>query len=209
MTKTILCYGDSNTHGKAPDTGRRFEFSKRWPGVLQQEMGDRARVIEEGLNGRTTVYDEPLRVGRNGAAYLPVLVESHAPIDILVLMLGINDVLGFFEVTAQDAAHGVSVLIDLTRSTCASIDYPSPTILVVAPPIALPLPEDVKKLCPGDPSKSHEFASCYKQVAEAQNCLYLDASKIVSPSEIDGIHLDAENHQKLGLAIAKSLLDAG
>ena len=208
MTKTVLCYGDSNTHGKAPETGGRHPFNVRWPGVLQRELGDRARVVEEGLNGRTTVYDEPLRIGRNGAHYLPVLVESHAPVDILVLMLGINDVLGFFEVTAHDAARGISVLVDLTRTTCARIDYPPPTILVVAPPIALPLPDDVKKLCPGDPSKSHEFSDHYKQVAEAQNCLYLDASRVVSTSEIDGIHLDAQNHQKLGLAIAKCLLDA-
>ena len=198
MTKTILCYGDSNTHGKAPDTGRRYEFNVRWPGVLQQE----------GLNGRTTVYDEPLRIGRNGATHLPVLIESHAPIDFLVLMLGINDILGFFEVTAHDAARGISLLIDLTRSTCASIDYPSPSILVVAPPIALPLPEDMKELCPGDPSKSREFASHYKQVAEAQNCLYLDASRAVTTSEIDGIHLDAQNHRKLGIAIAKCISDA-
>ena len=174
---------------------------------MQQELGERARVIEEGLNGRTTVYDEPLRVGRNGASYLPVIVESHAPLDILVLMLGINDVLGFFDVTAEDAARGVSRLVDLTRTTCARLDYAPPTILVVAPPIALPLPEDMKKLCPGDPSKSHELASHYKLVAKAQNCLYLDASKIVSTSEIDGVHLDAQNHQKLGLAIAKCLSD--
>ena len=205
MTKTILCYGDSNTHGKSPETGRRHPFDVRWPGVLQNKLGTQVRVIEEGLNGRTTVYDEPLRAGRNGAAFLPILVESHVPIDVLILMLGINEVLGFFEVTARDAARGISRLIDLTRSTCGRLDYPAPTIVVVSPPYALPLPEAVKKLSPGDPVKSHEFAAHYKLVADAQACLYLDAAKTVSASAIDGVHLDADNHRRLGLAIAKLL----
>jgi lysophospholipase L1-like esterase len=208
MTKTILCYGDSNTHGKAPETGLRHQFSVRWPGVLQQKLGERARVVEEGLNGRTTVYDEPIRNGRNGAEYLPVLVESHAPIDILILMLGTNDVLGFFDVTAHDAARGASRLVDLARSTCARIDYSPPAVLLISPPVALPLSGNTKNLCPGDPSKSLEFAPHYKAVARAQNCLFLDASKIVETSEIDGIHLDAQNHHKLGLAIAECLQDA-
>lgn len=208
MSKSILCYGDSNTHGYVPETGRRHPFNSRWTGVLQKELGGLARVIEEGLNGRTTVHDLALRVGRNGSTYLPILVESHAPIDILVLMLGTNDILHFSDVTANDAANGVSRLIDITRLTCARLDYPWPTILIIAPPIALPLPFEERDVCLGNPSKSHEFALHYKRMAKVQNCLYLDASKIVSTSEVDGVHLDAENHQKLGLAIAKCLSDS-
>jgi len=205
--KTILCYGDSNTHGYIPETGRRHPFDIRWTGVLQQQLAVNARVIEEGLNGRTTVYDDALRIGKNGARYLPTLIESHSPIDILVLMLGTNDILYFHEVSAHDAARGVSRLIDLTRITSGTLDYPAPTIVVVAPPITLALPDDVKKLCPGDPIKSLQLAEHLKQVAEAQQCLFFDAAKVVTTSEVDGVHLDADNHQKLGVMIANYLSD--
>jgi len=203
--KNILCYGDSNTHGYIPETGRRHPIDVRWTGVLQQQLGARAHIIEEGLNGRTTIYDEALRVGKNGARYLPTLIESHSPIDLLVLMLGINDLLYFHEVTAYDAARGISRLIDLTRITSGTLDYPAPTIVVVAPPIALTLPDEVKKLCPGDPAKSHELAQHFKQVAEAQQCLFFNAAEVVTTSEVDGVHLDAKNHHKLGVAIANYL----
>jgi len=205
--KNILCYGDSNTHGYIPETGRRYPFSVRWTGILQQRLGSRARVIEEGLNGRTTVHDEALRVGKNGATYLPTLIESHSPIDLLVLMLGTNDILYFHEVSAYDAARGISRLIDLTRITSGTLDYPAPTILIVAPPVTLALPDEVKKLCPGDPAKSQQLARHFKQVAEAQQCLFFDAAEVVTASNVDGVHLDAENHHKLGVAIANYLSD--
>ena len=205
IMKSILCYGDSNTHGFIPENGRRFPFDVRWTGVLQQQLGTNARIIEEGLNGRTTVYDEPLRVGKNGATYLPILIESHSPLDIVVLMLGINDLLDFFELTAHDAASGVSRLVDTIRICSGSLDYPAPTIVIVAPPIALTLPPEMKKHCPGDPAKSHQLAEHYQRLAEAQDCLFIDAATFVETSAVDGVHLDAENHKKLGLAIAELL----
>ena len=202
---TVLCYGDSNTYGFIPETGRRFPFDVRWTGILQQRLIASARIIEEGLNGRTTVYDEPLRVGKNGATYLPILFESHSPVDIVVLMLGINDLLDFFELTARDAARGISRLVDTIRICSGSLDYPAPTIVIVAPPIALPLAPEMKKHCPGDPAKSYQLGAEFKRVAEAQDCLFIDAAQIVTTSEVDGVHLDAENHKKLGLAVAELL----
>jgi lysophospholipase L1-like esterase len=203
--KAILCYGDSNTWGYAPGTGARHPLDTRWPGVLQRQLGNKAHVIEEGLNGRSTVLDEPFRAGRNGATLLPILLESHAPVDILVLMLGSNDVLHYSEVTAHDAARGVSMLIDLARIAYARLELKPPEVLLVSPPHALELSDEMKKYCQGTSTKTKEFAEHYREVADNQRCEFLDASGVVSPSEIDGIHLDAEGHKKLGLAIARSV----
>ena len=89
--KTVLCYGDSNTWGYIGGTGERFAPEVRWPGVLQAALGGAYRVIEEGLNGRTTVFDDSIEEGRNGETYLRPCLQTHAPIDLVILMLGTND----------------------------------------------------------------------------------------------------------------------
>lgn len=201
--KTILCYGDSNTWGYIPGSGKRHPFDIRWPGVLQARLGNEVRVIEEGLNGRSTVLDEPFRPGRNGAALLPILLESHAPVDILVLMLGSNDLLHYSEVTAHDAARGVSTLVDLARIAHARLALPAPEVVLVSPPLATALSEEMALYCQGNPEKTNEFAEHYRRIADAQKCRFLDAAKVVCPSTIDGIHLDAQAHRRLGTAIAE------
>ena len=108
----IVCLGDSNTHGYDQATGLRFPSDVRWPGVLAAEVGGRAEVIEEGLNGRTTIWDDPYMEGRNGRAYLLPCLRSHAPIDVLVVMLGANDTKTIVGRSAAEIAAGAGALLD-------------------------------------------------------------------------------------------------
>ncbi len=203
--KTILCYGDSNTWGYEPGSGNRYPQTIRWTGVLQQQLGTSARVIEEGLNGRTTVYDEPVRPGRNGAEFLPTVLETHTPIDVLVLMLGTNDILKFSDVTARESAQGISKLIDIIRIVCSRLELLRPEILLVSPPLACEMSKEDNLLCQGDPARSSEFSELYFEVAQRMQCEFIDAAELVEPSVIDGAHLDADEHRKLGQAIAQKI----
>ena len=108
LLKNILCFGDSNTWGYAPVTGERYPGHVRWTGVLQSCLGDDYFVIEEGLNGRTTVHNEPLRPHRNGASLLPVLLESHSPLDLVIVMLGTNDLKACFRQSALEKSRAFS-----------------------------------------------------------------------------------------------------
>ncbi len=109
--KTILCYGDSLTWGYDPRDGTRYPFDQRWPGALEQELGSGFRVIEEALSGRTTVADSPLLPNRSGLKMLEPLLESHAPIDLCILMLGTNDAASGYRLSASDVACGCLALI--------------------------------------------------------------------------------------------------
>lgn len=67
--KEILCFGDSNTYGLIPGTKNRYGRDTRWTGLIEQQLyGKGCRIIEEGLCGRTTVFEDELREGRKGAA---------------------------------------------------------------------------------------------------------------------------------------------
>lgn len=209
--KAVLCYGDSNTHGYIAGTGARYAFDKRWTGVLQKQLGYEVRVIEEGLSGRTTILDDPARVDRNGATFLPLCLESHSPVDVLVLMLGTNDILQQSSATVHDAAQGVSTLIDLMAATCLRLDLPVPQVLLVAPPLlseqfaeqgAEPSAKNKRNISI-NVAKVHDFSERYRAIANEQQCRFLDAAQLVSASNIDGIHLDEEGHQKLGVEIAR------
>ena len=209
--KVVLCYGDSNTHGYVPGTGARYPFDIRWTGVLQKQLGFDVRVIEEGLCGRTTILDDPARADRNGATFLPQCLESHSPVDVLVLMLGTNDILQQSSATVQDAARGVSKLIDLMTATCLRLDLPFPQVLLVAPPlITIQRVEqrtehsaENKLTSSIQAVKTHDFSEQYRAIANEQQCAFLDAAQLVSASNIDGIHLDEDAHQKLGVEIAR------
>src|SRR5210317_1873174 len=110
--QTILCYGDSNTWGYNPSSQQRFSPEERWTGVLQKELGMGYRIIEEGLNGRTTVWDDPIEGFKNGMSYLIPCIESHKPINLITIMLGTNDLKIHFSVSAHDIAESVGVLIE-------------------------------------------------------------------------------------------------
>ena len=200
--KTVLCYGDSNTWGYIPASGERYPYEIRWTGMLQKRLGNQYRVIEEGLSGRYTVWDDPFRSGRNGSKLLLPLLESHAPVDLIIIMLGTNDVLHISENTAYDAARGSSVLIEIVqRSKCGAEGMP-PLVLLISPPFMSKLSDNLGLGCHGDPNKSHKFSEHYKRISEEFDCHFLDAANLCKPSEADGVHLDQQAHESLAVAVA-------
>ena len=199
--KNILCFGDSNTWGYSPLDGSRYSHDIRWTGVLQRSLGDGFRVIEEGLNGRTNVTNEEERPIRSGLDVLPVLLESHRPLDLVVIMLGTNDLKHDFDLSAEQIADGA-------RQVCRSVidceylmDNP-PQILLISPTQVELMTEEEQGLFIGAIEKSHELARHYQAVAEDLGIHFLDASKIVVKTDLDGVHWDADQHYKFGESLS-------
>jgi lysophospholipase L1-like esterase len=212
-TRTVLCYGDSNTHGHDPETGDRFPREVRWPGVLQHVLGEEYVVIEEGLGGRTSNWDDPFSAGRNGRAYLPPCLASHAPIDLVVIMLGTNDLKRYFRVDASEIALGVGALVEIAHYSGCGPEGQAPAVLIVAP---VPLGEATKRSMLWGLGKardeSEKLAEQYGTLGELWGCEVFDAGTVASVDPADGVHLDAEAHKNLGEALAdevRRILQAG
>lgn len=199
----MLCFGDSNTFGSIPgEAGGRFGREIRWPGVLARELGKGWHVVEEGLPGRTTVFDDPLSPYRKGADYLPPCLASHAPLDAVVIYLGTNDLKARCAAEASDIAAG---LASLARVTLASESGPSggaPRVLLLG------LPRLGPELSPefaGAKEKAEALPQFVAQEAAASAVEVLDLSAVATYSRLDGIHLDAEGHAATGRAVARHL----
>jgi lysophospholipase L1-like esterase len=201
--RTVLCYGDSNTWGYEPATGERFPEEVRWPGVLARELGNGFRVIEEALNGRTTVREDPVEEYKNGKDYLRPCLESHAPLDLVIVALGVNDLKARFFASASDAADGAGILVSVAQRSGTGPGGGSPAVLLVAPPPVGFLAE-LAQMFAGAEEKSKGFSRQYRRVAEKYGCGLLDAGDVARASDRDGIHLEAEEHRKLGEAVAAS-----
>ena len=208
--KTVLCYGDSNTWGYDPATGRRFPCDVRWPGVLAGRLGAAFRVIEEGLGGRTTVWDDPIEGDKNGKAYLAPCLASHAPLDAVVLMLGSNDLKARFALGAFDIAEGAGALVSLIRRSECGRDGGAPRVLLVSPiEIGDMSVSPFRRMFGGEAAArtSRELAPLYREVAFRHGCEFLDAAAVAQPSPRDALHLDEIGHRRLGAAIADKVLD--
>jgi lysophospholipase L1-like esterase len=209
--KTVLCYGDSNTWGCIPLTGpepsRRLPPDERWPGVLRHELGPDYCVIEEGLNGRTTVWEDGLEPYRNGREFLPPILLSHQPIDVVVLMLGTNDLKRRFGVSAREVAEGAAQLVDLVRASagCGPGEAP-PEVLLVCPPPLGPLDRFAEEF-EGGLEKSRQLARHFHALAAERECPFLDAGVHLSSSDGDGVHLDRDAHRLLGEVVAAAVRD--
>jgi len=199
--KTVLCYGDSNTWGYDPARQDRFARDERWPGVLRQELGEGYLVIEEGLNGRTTVWDDPIEGYKNGKEYLIPCLETHRPLDLVVIMLGTNDLKKRFSVSAFDVASGAGVLVDVVHKSAAGPNGGAPKVLLLAPPPVARLTE-FAEMFEGAEAKSRKFPEHYRRIAEEQGCELLDTAQVIISSDLDGIHFEKGEHQKLGRAVA-------
>ncbi|RME79682.1 MAG: hydrolase [Chloroflexi bacterium] len=199
--KTILCYGDSNTWGYDPVMGDRFPPHVRWTGVLQQLLGETYRVIEEGLNGRTTVWDDPIEGYKSGKTYLIPCLESHRPLDLVIIMLGTNDLKARFSLTAYDIARGAGVLVDIVNKSGAGPHGQPPQTLLLAPPPVAHL-SDFEEMFAGAAEKSRRLARHYRQVAAEYGCHFFDTGQVIVSSDLDGIHLEAGEHRKLAEALA-------
>jgi len=199
----ILCYGDSNTWGYDPRTQGRYPRDVRWTGVLRDALGQGYFVIAEGLNGRTTVWEDPIEPPcKCGLDYLLPCLASHAPIDLVILMLGTNDLKLRHSLGAFDIARGAGVLgKEVLRSESGPQGAP-PELLLVAPPPLAKL-GDFADMFAGGPIKSRRFGVQYAQVAKELGCHFLDADDVVSTSDSDGVHWEPKGHKSFGLAVAE------
>jgi len=199
----VVCYGDSNTHGADGPTGRRHPRDVRWPGVVARALAGRAQVVEEGLGGRTTIWDEPFSPGRDGRAYLLPCLQSHQPIAVLVIMLGTNDLKAIFRLGAPEIAAGAGSLVDLALASPTGPDGGPPAVLLVAPVPLGPLTIASELWGFGAAREtSARLAPYYREVAAQTGAAFLDAGALVATDPSDGVHLDARAHGVLGAAIA-------
>lgn len=210
--KNILCFGDSNTWGFIPESitesyPRRHPHEVRWTGVLARELGEGFRVIEEGQNGRTTVHDDPFALVRNAKSILPAILESHKPLDLVVLMLGTNDLKNVFGVSPSEIAVGAKILCQTILTSDAGLGAKPPRLLLMCPPTVGQLSHlpDLEAKLTNAQARSQQLPKHYEAVSAALGCAYLNTQEIVTPSPVDGIHLDAAAHQRLGLAIAAKI----
>lgn len=206
MARTVLCFGDSNTHGTMPmpalDSAGRFDHVARWPSVMAKALGPDWEVIAEGQPGRTTVHDDPIEgIFRNGARILPALLESHAPIDLVIVKLGTNDLKYRFNLSATDVALGVERLVSMIRASGAGPDGAAPAVLAVVPPPILEA-GDLGEIFVGGAATSQGLATAFAKMAARNQLPLVDAGQIVAVSPVDGIHYEAEAHVALGLAMA-------
>jgi len=201
---SILCYGDSNTWGREPLKDTRFPLDVRWPGVLRRQLGTGYWVIEEGLNGRTTVWDDPVSEGRSGKVYLVPCLMSHMPLDLVVLLLGSNDLKPKFSLSAYEIARGTATLIEIIQKSSAGPQGNSPQVLLISPPHVIPLEgeSEWREQFEGAAEKSRDLAQHYAGVARKYGVHFLDAAGVMESSPRDGIHFEAEGHAKLGMAVA-------
>jgi lysophospholipase L1-like esterase len=206
--RSLLLFGDSNTHGTVPmpDLGfsERFGRDERWPGRLRKLLPD-WEVIEEGHPGRTTVHNDPVEGDhRNGLSVLPALLESHRPLDVVLVMLGTNDLKQRFSVNAGDIGHSLERLVRVIIASGAGPGGQAPGVLLVAPP---PIQEVgcLAGMFAGGEVKSQALAGEVKAAAARAGVPFLDAGRIVTVSPVDGIHYDAGENEGLAVAFAEAI----
>jgi len=203
MTYTIVCFGDSNTYGSPPSGGERYARDVRWPGVMRAALGAGYEVIEEGLGGRTTVFDSPLAPYRNGRHYLTPCLLSHAPLDLVIIMLGTNDLNVRHHLSASEIASGAGVLVDIARQTLSGPGGAPPAVLLVSPVPVGPTNEVGEAWGFDDAAeRAQQMAPMYRVIAEGKGAAFFEAGSVASASPDEGIHLEPEAHASLGAALA-------
>ena len=212
----VLCYGDSNTWGcigrwvNSTEPSERFDTDVRWPTVAQKELGDRFHIIEEGLGGRTTIYPNPGEEWKNGETDLKPCIHTHRPLDLVVIMLGTNDLQIKKDITAEDLPIGITRLVDIIQNDPkVGRGCVAPKILVIAPVEVRPSDPKgrttvyAKFRCDIGRELSLMLPAVYEQVAKEKGCYFLNAQLFAQPGPADGVHFDAESHISLGKAVAK------
>jgi lysophospholipase L1-like esterase len=209
MARTVLVYGDSNSYGTKPMpdllSGGRFAPEERWPGVMAAALGPEWRLVEEGLPGRTTVHPDPISgVHKNGLAVLPAVLESHSPIDLVILMLGTNDLKARFGLPPVEIAVGVEKLVRHIRQDFTGPEGTAPALLLVCPPIAIEA-GCLAEVFAGAEAKARRLPGFYREVAARWGAAFLDAGEVIGPSPLDGVHFEAEDHARLGARVAEAV----
>ena len=203
--KQILVYGDSMSWGLIPGTRQRLPFEFRWPGVMEialNAQGHNVRVIEECLNGRRTAWDDPFKPGRKGLDGLAQRMESHSPLDLVIIMLGTNDFQAAHANNTFLSAQGIAALITAIRTApiepCLSVP---PILVVTPPPVNEPCGPNAPKFVETK-ARSQGLSDAYRKVCELMDCRFFDAGQVITVSKIDGVHVDKDQHILFGKEIA-------
>lgn len=209
--KRIVCFGDSNTWGYNPENGTRYSDDVRWTKLLEKELGEGYRVIEEGQNGRTIANPDPWEWGTKcGMDQILPIVESHMPMEALVIMLGSNDLKSKFNLPAPDIAGSLQNMLKKVRAHCQYyLNKPDLKILIIAPPA---LGDDFEKSPFAEffdsgsvVAKSRELAKWYELVANQFGCEFLDATSKITAGDIDYLHLSRDGHRELSKLVYQKL----
>ena len=202
--KTVLCYGDSITWGADAATGGRHAYDDRWPNVLRAALGAEVEIIVDGLRGRTTGFDEHLAAcDRNGVRILPTTLYAHAPLDLVIIMLGSNDMKPAIAGTALAAMQGMRRLVEIVKlnATRDGSDEPPAILIVSPPPLCETANHEYAAMFAGGIEHSRMLASFYSDLADEMNCGFFDAGSVAETTPIDGVHLDAANTRAIGKGI--------
>lgn len=204
--KKILCYGDSNTWGYRGSDGKRFERDERWPGVMSSKLGSGYEIIEEGLNGRTTVWDDPIEGHKNGETYLYPCLDTHAPIDLVIIMLGTNDTKLRFSLSAFDIAAGMEKLVKILKKSECGRGGEAPKVLVLCP---APIGKVTvwSQMFEGAKEKSEGLSELYADIAKRHGCAFFDVGSVARTTDLDGVHFDARAHKIIGNNVAKAVAE--
>ncbi len=216
-TRRILAFGDSNTWGRIPgdDNNARYLANVRWTGRLQALLGTSFEVIEEGLNGRTTNFDSPNKAGKNGRAYLFACLETHKPLDLIILALGTNDLKAKYGLTAGQVGEGLHACVKAILAEGRNRSGKVPAVIILSPVVVI----EKQRLRFGKPEidflgaleKSKALAGIYQGIAAENGFGFVDLAQIAVASEVDGVHLEAEEHNKIAECLCpmvKSMLKA-
>jgi len=202
----ILVYADSLSWGIVPTTRKRLLFEQRWPGAMEIGLcaaGRNVRVIEDCLNGRRTVWEDPFKPGRNGLLGLAQRIEIHSPLELVVLMLGTNDFQSMHAHNAWHASQGILALVSAIRTAPIEPGMPQPQILVVAPPAIQAPKGPIAPKFEGGERKCVGLAQAYRAVCQEAGCHFFDAGSVIASSREDGVHLDAAQHAVLAQAMVE------
>lgn len=209
--KTILCFGDSNTHGQMSEARNRWGTDVRWTAQLQSKLGDGYYVIEEGLNSRTTDLDYDKKPGRNGKEYLRPCLDTHNPLDMVIIMLGTNDLKIQYNRSVNDIAEAIRGLVKDIKSYAYKNpqDVIQPENIYLLSPIFIDTTQKLfGELYAGQSydelsrEKSHQLAAAYSKVAVEEGVTFFDAAAVAAPGA-DGIHLDKESHDRISSSLAE------
>ncbi len=207
--KTVLCFGDSQTWGFDPRHGAetvRYPFRDRWTRRLAAKLGPGYHIVEEGLNGRTTVFDDPAMGDRSGLAALPFILASHMPVDLLIIMLGSNDVKTRFNLSGYEIARCLGRLLDYAKKSECGPDFGAPRMLIMVPPPMGGLEGTWLETlfeADGGHAKIETLRQTYPEIAALHGAHCFDTHTVVEPGKIDGVHLDPDALDPLAEALTQ------
>lgn len=207
--KTVLCFGDSNTWGQPPDKAARIRADERWTGILQRNLGDDYYVIEEGLGGRTVDREDSRREGRNGMQYLKPCLDSHSPLDYMIIMLGTNDLKVMFKKSADDIAGSLRAMVKTVQTYTKERHGQTPQIILVSPIIIDDHAPRFEEFYTGyydvnSAQQSQKLANVIGAVSQEMGCLFFDAKTCAEPGE-EGLHFSRESHKSFADAVTTSI----